>query len=106
MTQDSVKEPPIVTISESVADRLREAAQNANVEDVVVRFSLQEEQGGIAHKIGLERSTGPGDIVFEQYGLTMVVEPQQAPMLTGAHFDYTEVDGRAQLTVANPNLSM
>lgn len=105
MTQESVKEPPILTITESVADRIREAARNADASEVVVRFSLQEEPAGLAHKIGLETSPATGDIVFEQHGLTMVVEPGQAPLLNGSHFDFEEVDGQPRLVVANPNLN-
>ncbi|MGK2964386.1 MAG: HesB/IscA family protein [Tepidiformaceae bacterium] len=105
MTQNTVQEPPIVTITESVADRLREAAKSANVPDVIVRFSLQEEPTGLAHKIALEVTPAAEDVVFEQHGITIVVEPQQVPQLNGAHFDFEVIDGQSRLTVVNPNLT-
>jgi iron-sulfur cluster assembly protein len=42
------------------------------------------------------------DTVFEQCGLRMVVDPQSAPYLAGAHIDY--VDGpQSGFQIENPN---
>jgi iron-sulfur cluster assembly accessory protein len=104
MNENNTSEQPVVTVSESAADMIKTAARNANAEDAVVRFSIQQTDSTIAHRIDLERMAADDDIVFEQYGLTMVVEKAQVPLLAGSHFDYAEEGSTGKLLVSNPNL--
>jgi len=83
---------------------IKTAAKNANAEDAVVRFSIQQTESAIAHRIDLEREADEDDVIFEQYGITMVVEREQVPLLAGSHFDYTEEGSTGKLLVSNPNL--
>lgn len=107
MTENPDSNEPIITVSESAAEALKSAAENAeiNIDDTVVRVSLQQNEDSISHQIGLEPAAAETDIVFEQHGLTLVVAEELAPILTGAHFDYTVEEGEAQLVVSNPNLT-
>jgi iron-sulfur cluster assembly protein len=107
MIRDGTWETPIVTVTESVAEALRQAAEEASIDinEVVIRFSLQQGGDGIAHSIGLEGAPEEGDVVFEQHGLTMVVNEELVPVLSGAHFEYADRESGAQLMVTNPNLA-
>lgn len=107
MTQNTESQEPIITVSESAADALKSAAENAeiNIDDTVVRVSLQQDEDSISHQIGLEPAAAESDYVFQQHGLTLVVSEELAPILTGAHFDYAVEGGEAQLVVSNPNLT-
>src|SRR3970282_1223205 len=99
MASNSRSEQPVLTVSESAAEMIKSAARTANAEDAVVRFSIQQTESAVAHRIDLEREADPDDVVFEQYGITMVVEKQQVPLLAGAHFDYTEEGSTGKLLV-------
>lgn len=104
MSNNSRSEQPVITVSESAADMIKSAARNANAEDAVVRFSIQQTESTIAHRIDLEPEAESNDLVFEQYGITMVVDREQVPLLAGSHFDYTEEGSTGKLLVSNPNL--
>lgn len=104
MSNNSGTEQPVITVSESAADMIKSAARNANAEEAVVRFSIQQTESSIAHRIDLEREADSNDVIFEQFGITMVVDREQVPLLAGSHFDYTEEGSTGKLLVSNPNL--
>lgn len=98
------KEHPPMTMSEATVELIKEAVQQAGVDDAVVRFAIQREDDTIRHTIGLEREALADDAVFEDQGLTIVVNQAQLALLAGAHFDYQRSpEGEGQLVVMNPN---
>ena len=107
MTQDPTNEQPPVTLSESAADILKSVAENADVEsgEAVVRFSVQQHENEISHHIALEEAPAESDVVFEQHGLTVVVDQEQVPFLNGSHIDYQASGDQPQLLVSNPNIA-
>ncbi len=104
MSPNGVQERPILTITESVASVLRDAAKDHSIEDVVVRFAVVEDSGRLAHMVAIEQVPANGDAIFEQHGITIVVGVDQVPLLAGAHFDSHEVNGEQRLTALNPNI--
>ncbi|GAB4321553.1 MAG: hypothetical protein Kow0010_01960 [Dehalococcoidia bacterium] len=102
MTQQT--QPPPITMSEATVELIKQAIENADVEEAVVRFSVKREDDTIRHTIGLEREPSQDDAVFEDQGLTIVVSPAHLPLLKGAHFDFQPAaEGEGQLVVSNPN---
>jgi Fe-S cluster assembly iron-binding protein IscA len=104
--QNSHTPSPPVTVSESAATALK-AAVDASAPasgEAVIRIALVEKDSALAHQVTLESAPVPNDVVFEQYGLTMVVAPEDVEGLAGAHFDLQTDGGQPRLIVSNPNL--
>lgn len=97
-------QPSPITMSETTVELIKQAIESAEVGDAVVRFSVKREDDVIRHTIGLEREPAQDDAVFEDQGLTIVMNPAHLPLLEGAHFDYQpSPEGEGQLVVSNPN---
>lgn len=106
MNENSHNPAPVLTLSESAAGRIKDLFEQNNLSDAALRVFLREDQGQIAHGIAPETNISQQDAVFEQHGLTVVVDQGTVPALQGAHVDYEgdAGDGAGAFTVSNPNL--
>lgn len=93
-----------ITMSETTVELIKQAIDNADVDEAVVRFAVKREDDIVRHTIGLEREPAQDDAVFVEQGLKIVMSPAHLPLLEGAHFDYQpSPEGEGQLVVSNPN---
>jgi iron-sulfur cluster assembly accessory protein len=104
MTEANTQERPTVTVTEQAAAVIKAACAAKNPPVNVVRFSIDQNENGFVHGIGLQEAAAPDDVVAEQYGLTTVVSPGEVDLLQGAEVDYV-ADGEAgKFVISNPNL--
>ena len=58
---------------------------------------------GYQYGMALARSTEDDDIVLEQHGVRIVVDPESAQYLQGAEIDYVEDIMKSGFSIFNPN---
>ena len=62
--------------------------------------------GGPQYSMSLEQESSEGDVEVQQDGLTILIDPQSAPMLEGSEIDYVESLEKSGFTVNNPNFEV
>ena len=94
---------PLVSLTESAATKIKQLL--AEESDVgVLRIAIQGGGcSGFQYGLGFDTGAAEGDLEFEQYGVTVVVDPFSAPYLQGAEVDYVDSIQAAGFAVNNPN---
>jgi len=59
--------------------------------------------GGPQFVLTLEKEISEDDIKVQHDGLTVVIDPESAPMVDGSEIDYVETLEKSGFTVKNPN---
>jgi iron-sulfur cluster assembly accessory protein len=60
---------------------------------------------GFQYKFGLDAAPAPDDLVIEQAGARVFIDPASLDLLAGAELDYTDQLMGSHFTVRNPNAS-
>ena len=94
---------PLVSLTEAAATNVKQLL--AEETDVgVLRIAIQGGGcSGFQYGLGFDTAAAEGDLEFEQYGVTVVVDPFSAPYLQGAEVDYVDSIQAAGFAVNNPN---
>jgi iron-sulfur cluster assembly accessory protein len=94
---------PVLSITESAAEKIKQLL--AEEDDVnVLRVAIQGGGcSGFQYGLGFDRGATEGDHAFEQYGVTVVVDPYSAPYLEGATVDYVDSIQQSGFAIENPN---
>jgi len=94
---------PLVSLTEAAATKVKQLL--ADETDVgVLRIAIQGGGcSGFQYGLGFDTGAAEGDLEFEQYGVTVVVDPFSAPYLQGAEVDYVDSIQAAGFAVNNPN---
>lgn len=58
---------------------------------------------GYQYGMALAKKAEKEDLVVEQSGVTVLVDPESAPLLKGAEIDYVEDVMKSGFTISNPN---
>lgn len=91
-------------LSAAAAARVAQIAARQGSPGLMLRLAV--DGGGCAgfqYRFALESTVSDGDLIVETNGVTMVVDPDSLPFLTGAEVDYVEKIGAAAFEVKNPN---
>jgi iron-sulfur cluster insertion protein len=94
---------PDVRVSTSAAARINAitATEEANK---LLRISVEGGGcSGFQYKFNLVAASDPEDLVIEQEGATVLVDPISLPFLAGAELDYVQELIGASFKVNNPN---
>ncbi len=62
--------------------------------------------GGPQYMMSLDDETKEEDLQVQHDGITIIVDPQSAPMLEGSEIDFVESLDKSGFTVNNPNFEM
>lgn len=94
----------MIDLTTSAVEAIRTAISGASAP--VKGLRIMVESGGCAgnkYMMGLVAEGEPSDVVVEKDGVTVFVDEQSAPMLTGAKVDFTiSVEGSG-FSFSNPN---
>ena len=101
--QERLTATPLVSLTEAAATKIKQLL--AEETDVgVLRIAIQGGGcSGFQYGLGFDTAAAEGDLEFEQYGVTVVVDPFSAPYLQGAEVDYVDSIQAAGFAVNNPN---
>ena len=94
-----------MTLSPSAAARVATIAAKQG-KPAILRLSVEGGGcSGFQYRFGLAEAVAADDLVVEQNGVTLVVDPVSLDLVGGSMVDYVESLGGAAFRVENPNAS-
>ncbi|MCH8087516.1 MAG: iron-sulfur cluster assembly accessory protein [Chloroflexi bacterium] len=94
----------MLTITPLALEKVKELITEQDEEGASLRIMIAGMGcGGPQYTMSLDKDIAEEDITVQNDGLTMVVDPESAPMLEGSEIDYIETLERSGFTVNNPN---
>jgi iron-sulfur cluster assembly protein len=94
----------IVNITDKAADKARNLLQERGVETGALRvFVAGGGCSGYQYGMSLAQEAEEDDLVIEQAGVRLLVDPESAPLLQGAEIDYVDDIMKSGFTIFNPN---
>ncbi len=101
MVQEAVA---IVTITDKAAEKASALLKDRGIENGALRvFVVGGGCSGYQYGMAIAQGSEDGDIVIEQAGVTMLVDPESAPLMQGAEIDYVDDIMKSGFTIFNPN---
>ncbi|WP_171034065.1 HesB/IscA family protein [Lichenicoccus roseus] len=95
--------PPLMSLSDAAADRLRGLYQTAHAGQLL-RISVGTKGcSGLSYDMGWTDAAGPNDEVVTDRGLTVLVDRKASLFLIGTVMDYQVKDLESGFTFVNPN---
>jgi iron-sulfur cluster assembly protein len=95
---------PLVTISEKAADKAKSLLESRNLPDGALRvFVAGGGCSGYQYGMALARSVEDDDLVLDQLGVRIVIDPESAQYLDGAEIDYVDDIMKSGFSIYNPN---
>lgn len=98
------KRPAILTITEKAAKHASELIK-ANEEDVIgLRLGISTKGcSGLSYEFEFTTEKRPTDIIIEDKGIIILLEPSALMYISGIEIDYNEDDLQSGFTFKNPN---
>jgi iron-sulfur cluster assembly protein len=100
----STTETPLLTLSENAAAKIKELmAEEPDGNAAVLRVAIQGGScSGLEYALGFDQDALETDLVAEQHGVRVAVDPYSAPYLEGATIDFVSVEGEEGFAIENP----
>ena len=93
-----------VNITERAAEKARALLEARELPNGALRvFVAGGGCSGYQYGMALARSSEEDDIVIEQYGVRILVDPESARYLEGAEIDYVDDIMKSGFSIYNPN---
>ena len=97
-------EQTLVTITELAAEKAKALLEARELPEGALRvFVAGGGCSGYQYGMALARSTEDDDIILEQLGVRIVVDPESAQYLQGAEIDYVDDIMKSGFSIFNPN---
>jgi iron-sulfur cluster assembly protein len=94
----------IVTITDKAAEKAAALLKDRGVENGALRvFVVGGGCSGYQYGMAIAQGMEEGDIVHEHAGVTVLVDPESAPLMRGAEIDYVDDIMKSGFTIFNPN---
>jgi iron-sulfur cluster assembly protein len=94
-----------ISLTPSAAERVRNYLEKRG-SGVGLRLGVtQTGCSGYSYVINYAEEVGPADIVFEDKGVTVVVDPDALPLIDGTEVDFVKNGLNEAFSFRNPNIS-
>ena len=94
----------IIILSETAADQIKDMMKHNEEEGAYYRVSINGGGcSGLSYGMSLEHEKKEGDHEDEQYGISILVDKESAPILKGTKIDYKNSLMGGGFTIENPN---
>ncbi len=104
MTTEATTETQLVTITEAAVEKAKALLEARDLPEGALRvFVAGGGCSGYQYGMALARSTEEDDLVLEQSGVRIVVDPESAQYLEGAEIDYVDEVMKSGFSIYNPN---
>jgi iron-sulfur cluster assembly accessory protein len=105
MTVATMEETSVITLSPIAADKLISVMTEKGVRDTHALRVFVSGGGCSGMQYGMTFDNNPraADLVFEQQGLRVVIDPRSLPYLEGASIDYVDSLMGGGFHIENPN---
>lgn len=93
-----------ISLTEAAADKVKVMREQEGKNNSSLRVYISGGGcSGYSYGLTLDETTSPDDLVFEEYGVKVLVDPESMKLLKGCVVDYTETLSATGFTVNNPN---
>lgn len=104
MTVGLTEQTAVVTLTDAAAAKLRSIMAEKNLSDYGLRVFVQGGGcSGFQYGMTFDNNPRDVDIVFEQAGLRMIVDPRSIDYIAGANIDYVDSLMGGGFQIDNPN---
>ncbi len=94
----------MLTITESAAAKVKNLLKEKDSEQGALRvFVAGGGCSGYQYGMAIAQEQEADDLIIEQAGVRLFVDPESAPLLKGAEIDYVEDVMKSGFTIFNPN---
>jgi iron-sulfur cluster assembly protein len=94
----------MLTITDKAAEKVKNLLVEKGAESGALRvFVAGGGCSGYQYGMALAHEAEEDDLVLEQGGVRLLVDPESAPLLSGAEIDYVEDIMKSGFTIFNPN---
>lgn len=95
----------VVTLTEAAADRLRSILEEKNLAAThgLRVFVSGGGCGGLQYGMTFDGNPRDVDLIFEQHGLKVIVDPRSVDYIAGANIDYVDSLMGGGFQIENPN---
>ena len=94
----------VVSITDKAAEKAKALLADRGVEDAALRvFVVGGGCSGYQYGMAIAQGKEEDDIVIEHGGVTVLVDPESAPLMRGAEIDYVDDIMKSGFTIFNPN---
>lgn len=95
----------IITLTEKAASKVKFLLQKENKNGHGLRVGIAHGGcSGYTYDIGLESSPKEGDVVIEEKGVRIFINPESAAFMRGSTVDYIDTLQNAGFKIINPNV--
>ncbi len=100
----STTETPLLTLTAEAAAKVKELmAEEPDAAAGVLRVAIQGGScSGLEYALGFDHEALETDVVAEQHGVRVAVDPYSAPYLEGATIDFVSAEGEEGFAIENP----
>ena len=104
MSIEATTETQLVNITDAAAEKAKALLEARDLPEGALRvFVAGGGCSGYQYGMALARSTEEDDLVLEQGGVRIVVDPESAQYLDGAEIDYVDEVMKSGFSIYNPN---
>ena len=98
------QELPAITVTDSAAAKVRELLEGEGDTSLALRVAVRPGGcSGFSYEMFFDGDIAEEDVRAEVGGVSIVVDPASAPLLTGAVLDYKDGLQGAGFNITNPN---
>lgn len=95
----------MISISPLAAEKLRDILVEQGEQDASLRVMLMPgANGGAQYMLALEQEAKVDDTVIRTEGVSILIDPDSAPLMEGAEIDYMDGLMRSGFVINNPNI--
>ena len=95
----------IVALTDKAADKVKKLLKKENKEEYGLRVGiLMGGCSGYTYDIGLEKAPKENDIVLEEKGIKIFMNPESVAFMKGSTVDYIDSLQNAGFKINNPNV--
>ena len=94
----------MITLTEKAAQKVASMQQQEGKMGFALRLRVVGGGcSGYSYNMDLEQQETPGDVVFQDQGVKIVVDPKSLPMIDNCQVDWIDAMTGAGFTIQNPN---
>jgi iron-sulfur cluster assembly protein len=94
----------IVSITDKAAEKAKALLKDRGIEEGALRvFVVGGGCSGYQYGMAIAHEREEDDIIIEHGGITVLVDPESAPLMQGAEIDYVDDLMKSGFTIFNPN---
>lgn len=95
----------MISVTELATEKLKEILIEEGAEDASLRVILMPgPHGGAQYMLTLEKDPKADDAVIQTNGVSIVIDPDSAPLMQGAEIDFADGLMKSGFVINNPNI--